>query len=259
MEKCQIYFKNKNIGFKPVYIFEKPGFYEIKIQFKEPMKNAYMMFASCKTLKIVDGMKFDASQLEYTVNMFASCYKLEEINISNWNVSNVESMESMFESCTSLKEFIAPNWNTTKARHMNYMFKGCRSLRHLDIRNWKMQNVTKMDDMFCDCESLIELDVSKWEIKNISSINRLFLNCRMLEKLDISNWNTENIDTNYVKMFSNLNKNCEIIYNGDSRLRREREKKYIEAKDNDINDIQYKGFVRLLYDEMMNKNGLKYS
>lgn len=228
-QKSEIYIDNKLIDFSPVYKFDKKGKYKVKIKFNKPIVNGKFMFLNCKTIKEINGNNFNASKLKFADKMFSECEKLKEIQIDKWKVSNVESMSSMFEKCKSLEEFSAPNWETNNVKIMDCMFEKCSSLKKLNITNWNMKNVTSVDSMFFDCTFLEKLDVSKWNTDNIQTTTNLFFNCQNLKNLDLSKWNTKKMDS-YYQMFYKLNKKCKIIFNDDSRLKKEYEEIYDEKE-----------------------------
>ena len=63
---------------------------------EQKLKNMSFMLNSCFTLKKIEFISFDTSQVTNVTAMFQLCNKLEYIDLSNFNTSNVTDMGNMF-------------------------------------------------------------------------------------------------------------------------------------------------------------------
>ena len=75
--------------------------------------------------------------------MFNNCSSLKKIQFISFDTSEVTNMNSMFKGCNSLEYLDLSNFNTTKVTNMQLMFYGCDKLKNIKgINNFITLNVT---------------------------------------------------------------------------------------------------------------------
>ena len=79
--------------------------------------------------------------------MFARCESLKVLNILNFDTSNVTEMMCVFSGCYFLKE-LKFNFVTKNVTNMRNMFYKCKSLTELDVSNFDTTCVSNFSDMF---------------------------------------------------------------------------------------------------------------
>ena len=90
--------------------------------------------------------------------LFSSCESLKELDKLKWDVSNVISMKGMFEGCLSLKDISGiSNLNLNKVKNISRMFKECEKLISVPKLNWNTSNVVDMSEMFHFCKALKDI------------------------------------------------------------------------------------------------------
>ena len=84
--------------------FDKIGLNTINFVIEEKLTNTSFLFNGCSTLKKIEFISFDTSQITNMKAMFQGCNELELLNLSNFDTSKVTNMEYMFSKCNKLKE-----------------------------------------------------------------------------------------------------------------------------------------------------------
>ena len=179
---------------------------------KGEIEDMSYLFFKCTNIKsLIDGDKWDTSNVKYINNLFDECSSLEILSgISNWNIKNVTNMSGLFRKCLGLK--CLPDiskWKTKNVTNMSDLFNGCSSLKDLpDISNWTTESLIDMRGIFSNCSKLQSLpDISKWNTENVTNMSDLFNKCSSLQSLpDISKWNTSK-----VKYMNNLFNECSSL------------------------------------------------
>ena len=95
-ENVELYYKNKKIKFKKYFSPTEEGIYEIKILFKNKIKNCSYMFNKCNEIIYIDLSLFDTSQVTNMSYMFSECTNLENIILPNASAKTVTDMSYMF-------------------------------------------------------------------------------------------------------------------------------------------------------------------
>ena len=154
----ELYINGEKKPFKKYFKPEKEGEYEIKIIFKNKMKDCSFMFSGCDNVKSINLSTFDSSSVTNMRYMFSKCHYLEEIILDNLKTENVTDMNHMFNKCSSLKTITFPSsFDTTSLTNMECMFNGCLMLTKIDFNNFKIDNVTNMKGLFLRCYLLQKL------------------------------------------------------------------------------------------------------
>ena len=129
--------------------FDKLGINTIDFIIEEKLNNLSYLFYKCSSLKKVNFISFETSQVNKMRAMFVECFELEELDLSNFDTSNVTDMAFMFQDCRKLKEIKGiENFNTVKTSIMYAMFEACFEFEYLDLSNFNTSNVTDMSLMF---------------------------------------------------------------------------------------------------------------
>ena len=117
------------------------------------------MFTRCESLKELNLLNFDTSNVKEMMCVFSGCIKLEKINF-NFNTSKVNNMRNMFFECKSLKEIDVSNFDTSNVKNFSEMFYRCISLDNLNLRNFTFKYTfksyeydKKYDRMFGCCNN----------------------------------------------------------------------------------------------------------
>ena len=97
LENKRINIINEENKWKIDYKFENEGRYNLKIIFKNNIKDMNKFFENCSILHLIDLSNFDTSKVKDMKSMFSKCNKLKEIKgINNLNTNEVTNMKSMF-------------------------------------------------------------------------------------------------------------------------------------------------------------------
>ena len=138
--------------------FESIGINTVDFIIEEKLNNMNFMFYNCESLKIIEFISFDTSNVINMNSMFEGCKNLEDLDVSNFDTSNVIDMGNMFYGCSKLKEIKGiNNFNTFKVTNMQCMFGACYELQNLDVSNFDTSKVINMKNMFFRCFRLKEI------------------------------------------------------------------------------------------------------
>ena len=204
-----------NNGKKEKLIFKKRfnniGINTIDFIIEEQLTNLKFLFFNCTSLKKIEFLSFDTSQVIDMNSMFSLCIELEDLDLSSFNTSNLEIMRAMFFGCNKLKEIKGlNNFNTSKVNIMLLLFSGCKNLECLDLSNFDISNVENIGGMFNECHKLKEIKgLNNFNTSKVIIMDYLFNECYQLEYLDLSNFNTSCV-INMEAMFKNCYKLKEI-------------------------------------------------
>ena len=204
-----------NNGKKEKLIFKKRfdniGINTIDFIIEKQITNLKFLFFGCTSLKKIEFLSFDTSQIIDMNSMFSLCLELEELDLSSFDTSNLEIMRAMFFGCNKLKEIKGlNNFNTSKVNIMFMMFSGCKNLEYLDLYNFDTSNVENIGGMFNECHKLKEIKgLNNFNTSKVINMDYLFNECYQLEYLDLSSFNTSYV-FNMEAMFQNCYKLKEI-------------------------------------------------
>ena len=238
-EICTLYINNEQKEFKKYFKPSKEGIYEIRIIFKNPIKDCSYMFNKCKNIINLDLSSFDSSNVSNMSYMFNECSNLEEINLNNVKVNNVKDMSNMFSKCFELKKIIFPEsfetknlenmasmfywcenlteinfsqaFITDKVSNMKLLFGKCFNLKKLILIFFNTEEVINMNSMFSECKNLEEIVINPLIFKTDKVINMgyMFNDCQSLKEFNLSSFNINNVKyANY--MFKNCKKLDEV-------------------------------------------------
>ena len=160
------------------------------------------LFYGYESLKNVDIVNVDTSQVTNMQSMFRNCKSLTSLDLSNFNTRNVTDMQYMFMSNTNLAKIDVSSFDTSQVTNMNSMFYMCSSLQSLNLDNFNMSNVTNTFAMFENCSSLVKLNFGNYYTESITDMGCMFQDCSKLTALDLSNFDTINV-TNMYSIFKN--------------------------------------------------------
>ena len=122
----------------------------LKTKIINEIKTKIKILNNNKKEKIISKKKFDKigiyiidfiieEKLTDMSYMFCDCRSLKKIEFINIDTSNVENMGCMFSRCNKLKEIKGIiDFNTSKVKNMKYMFLSCKELYYLTISNNKI-------------------------------------------------------------------------------------------------------------------------
>ena len=191
--------------------FNKTGLFTIIFVVLGKLNDMSYMFTDCSSLKTIEFISLDTSQVTKMNSMFLGCTELESLDLSTFNTSNVTEMKFIFSLCSKLKEIKGiNNFNTEKVITMEGMFGDCNELEYLDLSNFNTSNVSNMDFMFSFCRKLKAIKgINNFNTSKVNNMLALFCECHELEYLDLSNFNTSNIK-NMGNMFDKCHKLKEI-------------------------------------------------
>ena len=222
-ENIELYYNNKKINFRKFFIPKEEGEYEIKIIFKNKIKNCSYMFNKCSAITHIDLSSFDASEVTNMSYMFSECNNLQSVILSNINAANVtdmsymfnkcselkkiefpetfltenlENMTSMFHSCQKLSEVIfSPSFKTDKVTSMKTLFGKCYDLKRLVLIYFNTEQVKDMSYMFDQCNNLEEilLNQSIFQTSKVMTMSHMFKDCQALKDIDVSFFNIKNV------------------------------------------------------------------
>ena len=109
--------------------FDKIGINIIYFIIEKNLNNTSFMFSKCSSLKEIEFISFDTTDVTNMNSMFKGCYELEYLDLTTFNTTNVNDMGFMFQGCYKLKGIKGiNNFNTINVVNMNSMFKHCDEL-----------------------------------------------------------------------------------------------------------------------------------
>ena len=113
--------------------FDKTGLEAINFIVEGKLTNLSYMFHKCSSLKKIEFISFDTSEVANMEEMFSECNGLEYLDLSNFNTSKVMNMKCMFYNCVNLKEIKGiNNFITLNVTSTLGMFLECCNLKCLD-------------------------------------------------------------------------------------------------------------------------------
>ena len=191
--------------------FDKIGLYTFDFAIEGKIRNLSFMFNKCSSLKNIEFISLETSEVTNMDGMFMGCSNLEFIDLSSFDTSKVTSMKYMFDGCFKLKSIKGiNNFITTNVTSMVYMFGKCYELEYLDLSNFDVSNVTNISYMFNECKKLKEIKgISFFNTIKVVKMKAMFLECNEIDYLDLSNFNTNN-STDISILFYNCTKLKEI-------------------------------------------------
>ena len=83
--------------------FDNKGLNTVIFKCEKKLKNMSCMFYMCSSLKRIEFISFDTSQVTKMIELFSQCIELEYIDLSCFNTSKVDDMQLMFSECYKLK------------------------------------------------------------------------------------------------------------------------------------------------------------
>ena len=189
--------------FKP----DKEADYNIKIIFKNKIKDCSFMFSGCDNIKKIDLSSFDSSEVTNMYYMFGKCHYLKEIKLDNLNTENVTDMSYMFNTCSELEKIIFPkSFNTKKVTNIEFMFHNCYELNDISFGDFNTENVQYMRGLFGNCFKLKIIDISKFNTNKVTDMSYMFNKCNHLEELMINPKTFISKETkNMARMFEECN------------------------------------------------------
>ena len=75
--------------------------------------NGANLFSNLTSLRYVDALSFDTSQLTTMDFLLANCTSLSVLNLNGWDTRNVRTVNRTFHNMTDLVELDLSSWNTT--------------------------------------------------------------------------------------------------------------------------------------------------
>ena len=189
----EIFIDNKKYKYTKCFKPEKEGLYEIKIKFKNNIKDCSSMFSDCSYLKNIDLSSFDTKNVTNISNMFNGCSDLTNINLSSIDTKNVTNMNGMFKDCSKLTNIDLSSIDTKNVTNMSHLFDGCSNLTNINLSSIDTKNVTNMSFMFHYCSKLTNINLSSFNTKNVTNISYMFHCCSSLTNIDLSSFNTKNV------------------------------------------------------------------
>ena len=130
-KKLSKIFKKNKIDF--CFQYKNKGKYEIKIIYKQHLKNMNSMFLECPSLTYLNLSNFNTINVNSMNCIFNQCHSLISLNLSYFNTKNVINMENIFNNCSSLVSLNLSNFNTINVNNMRYNFSECFSLIFLNF------------------------------------------------------------------------------------------------------------------------------
>ena len=198
---------NEENKWKIDYKFIKKGKYNLKLLFKNKLKDINSLFEKCSNIYSIDLSNFDTSKVNDMGWMFYNCHKLKEIKgINKFNSNQVTKMNSMFQQCNELEYLDLSNFDTSKVNDMGFMFNHCHKLKEIKgINKFNTNQVTKMKAMFQECNELEYLDLSNFDTSKVNDMGWMFNKCHKLKFLNLLNFslNNECLTTNIFKYIKN--------------------------------------------------------
>ena len=175
--------------------FDKTGIHTIDFIIERKIYNMSFLFSECSSLKQVEFISCDTSNVIFMIAMFRKCIELEYVDLSVFITSKVIDMNAIFSECRKLK-FIngLQNFNTANVINMHGIFQLCQELEYLDLSNFNTSNAQLMMFMFSQCIKLKEIKgIENFNTINCIYMNSMFQGCLELEYLDLSKFNTSKV------------------------------------------------------------------
>ena len=171
--------------------FESIGINTVDFIIEEKLNNMNFMFYNCESLKKIEFISFDTSNVINMNSMFEGCKNLEDLDVSNFDTSNVIDMGNMFYGCSKLKEIKGiNNFNTFMVNNMTTMFQECYELEYLDLSNFNTSRVEDMEAMFNKCHKLKEIKgINNFDLTNVKNKEKIFDGCINLNQNILSKFN----------------------------------------------------------------------
>ena len=183
---AELYINGEKKTFSKYFKPTEKGDYEIKIVFKNKIKDCSYMFSGCDNIKSINLSSFDSSNVTNMHYMFGKCHFVEEIILDNLNTENVTDMSHMFNKCSSLKTIKIPSsFNTKSLKNIECMFHWCEQLTNIDFGNFTIDNVTDMNGLFLRCHSLQKINLKNFNTSNVENMSHLFSECTSLKEIEI--------------------------------------------------------------------------
>ena len=110
---------------------------QIMIEFTGPIQSCKEMFQGLNTIKKVDLIQFDFSQVTDMDCMFKGCSELETIDFGEINTGLVSSMQRLFEGCKKLQSIDLSKFNFNQVKRIDFMFTDCELLETIPFGNTK--------------------------------------------------------------------------------------------------------------------------
>ena len=192
----ELYINDMQTIFNKYFEPTEEGEYEIKIIFKNQIKDCSYMFNKCNNIKRIDLSSFDSSNAMNMSYMFSECYNLNQIILNNLNTYNVKDMNHMFNKCYDLQKIDFPlSFNTQNLDNMYFMFHNCEKLLELNFsESFTTNNVTTMRGAFGKCFKLKNLDLINFNTEKVNDMSYMFDQCNNLEKIIINPSNFKTLD-----------------------------------------------------------------
>lgn len=168
------------------------------------------MFASCSTLESVDISNINAPLLDACGNMFANCSSLKTVDMSGWSTSKAISFASCFIGCKALETVDMLGNSTIAVSNIINMFSGCIALQSVSLRGFDTSAVQSLYNTFRGCGSLQTVDLGGVDTSNVTTMESMFYKCNALTSLDLSGFNT--LNTVNMKQMLNFCSSLQIIY-----------------------------------------------
>ena len=199
----EIYINNIKYKYKKFFKPFKDGIYQIKLKFKNNMKDCSFMFAGCKNIINFNLSSFKTKDVINMRYMFSGCENVKNLDLSNFDTQNVNNMEGMFGQLNNLSSYDLSSLDFTNSPDdfgTTYI-EGCKNLSNLNLSSFNTKNVKNMMNMFLGCENLKNINLSSFDTRNVINMSGIFGGCKNLTNIDLSSFNTKNV--NYmIFMFS---------------------------------------------------------
>ena len=103
------------------------------------------LFNGFSSLKQIEFVSFETTQVTNIREMFQDCNELEFLDLSKFNTGKIIEMDYTFYRCNKLKEIKGiNNFNTSNVTNMQEMFMEWKELENLDLTNFsKYENKSK--------------------------------------------------------------------------------------------------------------------
>ena len=192
----ELYINQKANEFQKYFTPKEEGIYEIKLIFKNKMKDCSYMFRNCQNITYIDLSSFDSSNVTSMKYMFGRCMYLNEIVLKNLNTENVKDMSYMFNKNKQLKKIDFPSsFNTKNVIYMNAMFHCCDNLSEINFNSsFTTQKVVNMKMMFGKCDGLKKVNLENFNTENVEDMSFMFDKCHNLETISLSdNFKTKKV------------------------------------------------------------------
>ena len=168
-----LFINNQKYKYQKYFNPKEKGIYQIKLKFRDYIKDCHCMFAYCHNILTIDFSNFITKYVTDMSNMFEECY-LTNIDLSSFDTQNVSNMSKMFYDCHNLKIINLSSFNTKNVIDMNNMFAGCFNLINIDLSSFNTKNAINMSYMFYECFNIKNINLSSFNTHNITNMNKLF-------------------------------------------------------------------------------------